>query len=396
MVTYANQEHLRASLACAAARWHVATYEPVNYEVEIVPGLLEVENLRLVDFQRTGRRLVIVDENVEELYGNRIRKYLDANTSTHHLMSLPGGETNKNEAALSRVLSSFNSFGLRRRSEPVIAIGGGVLLDIVAFAASIYRRATPYVKVPTTLMGLVDAGIGVKTGINLEHHKNRVGTYEAPHSVLLDPSFLQTLPPRHISNGLAEILKIALIKDPALFSLLDEVGPEIARCETNWSSPTNIKLQILERAITGMLEELEPNLREHVLERKVDYGHTFSPVIEMSALPELLHGESVAIDMILTTVLAHKRGYLSEQDLHRIVSLTRQLGLPITNPVISAELLDQGLDDATAHRDGLQRAPLPLGIGACTFANDITKDELDGSLAVVRELDSISAEGARV
>src|SRR5574337_2166952 len=124
------------------------------------------------------------------------------------------------------ILHELDAFPIHRRDEPIIAIGGGVLTDVVGFVASSYRRGVPHIKVPTTLMGYVDASVGVKSGINFNHHKNRLGSFEAPLQVLLDRAFLATLPHRHILNGVCEIIKLALINDVALFVQLEQHGAD--------------------------------------------------------------------------------------------------------------------------------------------------------------------------
>jgi 3-dehydroquinate synthase len=125
-----------------------------------------------------------------------------------------------------------------------------------------------------------------------------------------------------------------------------------------------------------MLEELQPNLWETGLERLVDYGHSFSPAIEMAGLPDLLHGEAVCIDMALTTHIAHRRGLVSDIELSRVMNVMRLLELPVHHTSCTPELLVRALVDTTRHRDGLQRLPLPVGIGGATFVNDVSADEL--------------------
>jgi 3-dehydroquinate synthase len=232
--------------------------------------------------------------------------------------------------------------------------------------------------VPTTLIGLVDAGVGAKTGVNFGGHKNRLGSYEPPVAALLDRAFLSTVDGRHIRNGLAEILKIALIKDAALFDLLEQYGAELVTERLQGETPQTEAAArgVLRAAVQGMLEELQPNLWEHSLERLVDYGHTFSPTIEMRALPALLHGEAVNVDMALTTVISWHRGLVSEQDRDRILDVMRALRLPTWHPECAPEVLHHALVETTRHRDGQQRLPLPAGIGAATFVNDVTLDEL--------------------
>lgn len=232
-------------------------------------------------------------------------------------------------------------------------------------------------------MGLIDAGIGVKTAINFNTHKNRLGTYYAAIETYLDKTFLQTLDERNICNGLAEILKIAIIKDAELFSLLEN---HAERLIGNKLQDDGVPGLVISKAVTGMLEELEPNLWESNLERLVDFGHTFSPAIEIDALPELLHGEAVAIDMIICSVVSAKRGLLSQDECQRIIELTRKLHLPLFHKVCKLPLLMKGLQDTTSHRGGLQRIPTPVSLGEAIFLNDVTQKELENALKVIKNL----------
>ncbi|MEU5426471.1 sedoheptulose 7-phosphate cyclase [Streptomyces olivoreticuli] len=364
-------------------QWTVKASEPVGYEVRIADGLFEPDSTVLLEDARPGtgpvRRVVVTDTVVNDLYGKTIRDYFDHHGVEYEICVLPDGETAKTWDNVLTVVETLDRFGIDRRREPVIGIGGGVLLDIVGFVASTYRRGTPYIRVPTTLIGLVDAGVGVKTGFNFNGHKNRLGTYFAAERNLLDRTFLKTLGERHISNGLAEILKIALIKDYRLFTLLESYGADLVgtRMQGPYDGPhPDPALEAMERAIHGMLEELQPNLREKNLERVVDYGHTFSPTVEMQALPELLHGEAVAVDMALTTVLAERRGLVDASQRERIFRVMVDLNLPTWHELCVPDVLQPALADTVRHRNGQQRLPLPMGIGSAVFVNDVTPSEL--------------------
>lgn len=365
------------------SQWTVRATQEVGYEVRMVDGVLNPENRTLIESGSTGRmdpprRFIAIDATVYRLYGPALHRYLAHYGCHYELCVLPVSEETKTMDRVFTVVRGLDSFGLSRRDEPVIGIGGGVLLDIVGLACSLYRRGTPYVRVPTSLIGLVDAGVGIKTGVNHQHHKNRLGAYFCATVALLDRSFLATLDERHISNGLAEILKIGLVKDRRLFQLLDQYAELLLteRCEGRTPIGDTVARSVFSRAIGGMLEELQPNLWEQTLERVVDYGHSFSPTLEMRALPALLHGEAVAIDMALTTVLAEHRGLVSRRHRERILSVMRRLRLPIWHPLCEPGLLAEALRDTTRHRNGLQRVPLPLGIGAARFVNDLTVAEL--------------------
>ncbi|WP_395803593.1 sedoheptulose 7-phosphate cyclase [Archangium minus] len=377
--------------------WIVNAALPVHYQVRVVDGLLDPNNRTLLEAgatQRSGtiRRLVVIDALVDRLYGVQLRHYFQHHGVKYQILALPISETDKTMESVFSVVKAINEFGIARRHEPIIAIGGGVLMDIVGLAASLYRRSTPYVRVPTTLIGLVDAGVGAKTGVNHSSHKNRLGTYFPAKDTLLDRSFLRTLDTRHIVNGLAEILKIALIKDRTLFELLERYGTTLIEERFQGRTPESDQAakQVIDRAITGMLEELELNLWEHKLERVVDYGHTFSPTVEMLALPELLHGEAVNIDMALTTVISAQRGLINLEERDRIFSLMRKLDLPVYHRLCEPTVLEEALADTVRHRDGLQRLPLAIGIGAACFVNDVQPSELREAISTLRELDSDS------
>ncbi|WP_461000064.1 sedoheptulose 7-phosphate cyclase [Streptomonospora sediminis] len=354
---------------------------------------------RAVRMPRCGggdRRLVVVDEVVDVIYGEKMQGFFSAHGIEATIVPLRAGETAKQWDAVSLVVDAMNEFGIDRRREPVLAVGGGVLTDVVGFAASMYRRGTPYIRIPTTLVGLVDAGIGVKTGVNYAHGKNRLGTYAPAIATFLDPSFLRTLDLRQISNGLAEVLKMALIRSEELFTLLELWGAAVRadRFQGTTDELGSVAGTIVAESIHLMLEELQPNLWEATLERCVDYGHTFSPTIEMHALPELLHGEAVAIDMAITTALATLRGDVSKDDADRIYSVMRNLDLPMWNDVLTEpSLLENALRDTVHHRDGKQRLPLPLGIGRHRFVNDVTATELRDA---IRLLQSNVSEPAQV
>jgi 3-dehydroquinate synthase len=323
------------------------------------------------------RRFVIVDERVEQLHGGRILRYLDLHLDDHEVLVLRAEEQAKTMDAVFQITERLDSFGVDRRREPIVGIGGGVLLDVVGLAASLYRRGTPYVRVPTTLMALIDAGIGVKTGVNFHDHKNRLGTYFAPKATFLDRAFLRTLDDRHIRNGLAEIVKMAIVSDAELFGLLEEAGRSLVE---NKLQGSGTPVTVLRRAIHSMLVELEPNLWEKELNRRVDFGHSFSPTLEMRALPELLHGEAVAVDMAISTVLARRRRLIEESERDRVLRLMLALGLPIFHPLCTTQFLQEALRDTVRHRDGLQRLPLPVSIGNVEFFNDVAVEELDATV----------------
>lgn len=389
------QSRYREGLHRVGRSWSVDAVKQVSYHIVVGQDILDPANRTLVagvaeaSIAPGERRLAFIDERVHTLYGRRFVDYFAHHDVALTLVPLPMDETRKHWDSVGSVLDAVERYRLNRRREPIIAIGGGVLTDVVGFAASLFRRGTPYVRIPTTLVGLVDAGVGVKTGVNYHGGKNRIGTYAAATATFLDRRFLATLDRRHLANGLAEVLKLALVKSRPLFDILDRYGSALLDDRLQGSTPELdvAAAAVVDQAVQCMLEELAPNLWESTLERCADYGHTFSPTLEMHALPELLHGEAVNVDMALTTAIAHRRGDLSDEDAHRVRAVMADLGLPLWADVLDQpETLVRALADTVRHRDGQQRLPLPVGIGRHRFVNDVTPDEIAAAVRSMRHL----------
>jgi len=373
----------KGSMTNGMNKWRVSHQRTIEYEVATCQNIFAPENEALISIgkQQNTRRFVVVDANVEKYFSAQIQDYFEYHKVDARILVFPSGEKNKSVDNYLWVLRELDKFPIKRRDEPIIAIGGGVLTDIAGFVASSYRRGIPHIKVPTTLMGYVDASVGIKTGVNFNNHKNRLGSFEPPKKVFLDRNFLKTLPKRHILNGLCEILKLAVIKDVGLFELLESQGTSCI--ETRFQN--DIGAAILDRSVGGMLEELQPNLFEDELARKVDFGHTFSYGLETHPDTELLHGEAVLIDILISSILASDRGLLSKQELNRILDLVSKFGIILEDKFVTPELLWTTLEERTYHRNGLQRVPLPESLGRCTFVNDVKFEELQAVCRIYTE-----------
>lgn len=352
-----------------------------RYEVRFVEPLLDVRaDDLLIGGAVPGRRFAVVDDGVPASWMADFASYFAARNVEVGTLVLRGGEEFKTMDAVLMVIQEFEHFGLDRRNEPVIIVGGGAVLDTVGLAAALYRRGVPYIRVPSTLLAYVDVSIGIKTGVNFGGVKNLVGAFAPPTLVLLDRTLLRSLPPREIASGLGEIIKIALGCDGELFGALEEFAENLVGshfCDDEGQS-------ILSWAIDVMIRELEPNIYEDDLARAVDLGHTFSQPFElMGGRDRLRHGEAVAIDVNLSAVIAHRRGMLAADQLERLQILTRRLGLPLLPPAIAPELLWMSLVERTRHRGGRQRLPVPFRIGACTFLDDVTADEVRAAVDVL-------------
>lgn len=367
-------------------KWTVQTKVPVSFFVQFSENLFDPKNGDILEIGGKGvgaRRFLVVDENVQKIYGEKIEKYFKKNKITFALCKIYAHETKKDVDTAFAILKAMEDFKLQRTEEPVIVIGGGVLLDIAGLAATLYRRGVPYIRVPTTLLSLVDASVGVKTGVNHFGRRNRIGSYYAPVGAYLDRTFLTTLSEKELSNASGEILKMAVIKDKKLFELLEKHGSRLIKEKFQKSLEG---LEIMHRAIHGMVEELAPNLYETEMKRLVNFGHTWSPLIEMVALPELSHGEAVALDVLFSCVLSNQRGLLSDKDMARVFKVAKDLGLPTFNPLLTdMALMEEALADTVRHR-GSQKLPIPLSIGRAEFYNDITAEEVKKASNAVKKM----------
>ena len=366
------------------ARWQLTASKTLEYQISYAPNLFDLENQSLLEPNASSRRLVFVDSNVYKNFSEIINTYFEINSPDSTVISVEANETLKTLDHSLILIKHMEDFGLLRRSEPVIAIGGGSLLDSVGFACSIYRRGVPYIRVPTTLLGIVDVSVAIKTGINHLGRRNRLGTYYPPAAVFLYRKFIETQSDREICNGLGEILKLAIIEDLSLFTLLEGNATLLRNEKFQYGA---IPVKVINRAITVMINNLQNNLWEDNLMRAVDFGHSFSPLIEQNSLPELLHGEAVALDCLFSSCISFNRGLLDEVELTRIFRVTRNLGLPTTHrSFLDSQQLMTSLMDTVKHRNGSQNLPVPVGIGSHQFLNDIEEDEVMRAARTLEDL----------
>lgn len=355
--------------------WSVKTELPVSFTVQYSSDIFNPNNHDLINCSETNsnRRIIVIDKNVNNLYSEQLISYFQKLKVEGKVLVIDSDEENKTWDNANKILKFFEDEGLLRR-EPVIAIGGGVLLDIVGYCASIYRRGVPYIKVPTTLLAIVDASVGAKVAVNHFERRNRIGAYYPAVATLIDKKFISTQSEREIVNGVAEILKLSIIKDAELFELLETNYDTLIKEKFQYGA---VPVRVINLAITGMIEELAPNLWEKKLDRCVDFGHSFSPIIEMQNIPNLLHGEAVVLDCLFSSCIAYLRTYINVKELDRIFETAKNLKLPTFHEDFTkTELLLKSLTDTMKHRNGNQYLPLPLGIGNYKIVNDVSHDEI--------------------
>jgi len=381
---------IQATFTATDRAFQIEGYEKIDFSLLYVDGAFKLENPEIADsYRQFGRCLMVVDETVYDLYGAQMHHYFKHHEIDLTVFQVNIKEPDKTLKTFESIIDAFVDFGLVRK-EPVLVVGGGLTTDVAGFACSSYRRRTNYIRVPTTLIGLIDASVAIKVAVNHGKLKNRLGAYHASKKVILDFSFLKTLPIDQVRNGMAELIKIAVVGNTEIFELLENYGEALLQTHFGYVNGTpelqEVAHRLTYKGIESMLALEVPNLHELDLDRVIAYGHTWSPTLELTPEIPMFHGHSVAIDMAFSATIAQLRGYISIAERDRILGLMSRLGLAIDSPYLTSELLWKATKSISRTRDGLQRAAAPRPIGECFFMNDLTRGELDKALLVHREI----------
>jgi 3-dehydroquinate synthase len=324
-----------------------------GYAVQICPGGLEVIGERLAEGGLRGPAALVSDENVAVLYGERVEAGLQRSGFRPVLVTFPAGEATKHLQTIASFWQSFLKHGLERGST-VIALGGGVTTDLAGFAAATYLRGVPWVALPTSLLGMVDASLGGKTGFDLPQGKNLVGVFNPPRLVLADPYTLRTLPAGEFRAGMAEVLKAGVIADPALFYLCAQ-GLERAQARLD---------EIIRRAMAVKVRLIQEDPYERAARAVLNLGHTIGHAVELVSRYRLSHGEAVAVGMVLEARLAEGLGIARQGLADEISAALRKFSLPVSLPpgLDKKAILERMQVDKKKHMGELRFA-LPVKIG---------------------------------
>ena len=293
-------------------------------------------------------RFVIADRRVDKI----ARPWVVDNRA----LFLTGGERAKTLGNALKVVKTLLRMGHERR-QPVVAIGGGSVCDLAGFAAAVYKRGVPLHLVPTTLLAQVDAAIGGKNGVDLPEGKNLLGTIRQPDTVLVDPMLLTALPEREFSSGLAEVVKCGMIRDAALFELVERRGSEILAREPGVLS------EMLVRAITVKVDLVRADEQENGDRALLNYGHTIGHAIEAACSWRIRHGEAVSLGMEAAGYLSWKLGLSSKEALARQTAALRSCGLPTSLPGLKVPAVMEALRHDKKRAGGRARFVLVEDIG---------------------------------
>ena len=344
-----------------------------SYDIVIGAGLLDDSGI-LARYVTARDALVVTNVTVGPLYAERLVAVLAGKRV--RTLALPDGEQYKTLDVLGRVFDALVEARLNRDA-CVVALGGGVVGDMAGFAAACYQRGVDFVQVPTTLLAQVDSAVGGKTGINHAAGKNLIGAFHQPRAVISDLATLGSLPPRELRAGLAEVIKYGLVDDVEF----------LAWIERHIEALLALDMQALGYAVRRSCEIkariVAADEHEHGQRALLNLGHTFGHAIETATgYGEWLHGEAVAVGMLLAADLSRRLGFLEATDLERIRVLLRRAGLPDTAPRIGAarafELM--GMDKKVLQ--GRIRLVLLSRLGAGTISGDYPADALQETLRV--------------
>jgi 3-dehydroquinate synthase len=352
-----------------------------GYEILVGPQLIQGAGSEISPLLRRRQVVIVSDETVAGHYLAPLRDSLSEAGISHHAVLLPPGEATKDLSHYGRLVEDILAIGIERGTM-LVALGGGVVGDITGFAAATLLRGIDFVQIPTTLLAQVDSSVGGKTGINTRIGKNLIGAFYQPRLVLADTSTLSTLPRRQLLAGYAEIVKYGLIRDADFFSWLEVQGPTVCAL-----APGALRRAVL-TSCAMKAEIVAGDEREEGERALLNFGHTFGHALETETgfSSRLLHGEAVALGMVLAFDFAVRLGLASSQDAGRVRHHLAASGLATDLPAIG--LAGIPADHLIAHmskdkkvRDGRITLILPRRIGEAFVMKDAPLDRLRAFLA---------------
>jgi len=334
------------------------------YEVTIEAGLLARAGAMLRALSASKRCAIVTDDVVAKLHLSRVVESLKAAEFDAVTAIIPTGEKNKTLATVSSVYDTLLNAKIER-STPVIALGGGVVGDLTGFVAATVLRGVPFVQMPTTLLAMVDASVGGKTGVDHAVGKNLIGAFQQPIAVLIDPTVLTTLPPRELRSGLAECIKHDIIRDADHFASLEKSINRALALDVNYLADL-VAHNVAIKAKVVAADPFEKGERAHL-----NFGHTFGHAIESVSNFSYSHGESIALGMVAASRAATKLGMLDDAAVNRIITLIRAAQLPTNGLKLDVDQIVETMIFDKKVKSGKVRFVLPDRIGHVVMRDDV-------------------------
>lgn len=339
-----------------------------SYPIYIGNHLLDSAEL-LRQHIKGSSALIVTNTTVAPLYLDKVRQHLDG--IKYSVVELPDGEEYKNLDTLNTIYTALLEQRFDRNTT-LIALGGGVIGDITGYAAASYQRGVNFIQIPTTLLAQVDSSVGGKTAVNHPLGKNMIGAFHQPQCVIADTDTLQTLPPRELSAGIAEVIKYGILGDAPFFDWLEENVDRLRQLDTTALS------YAIEQSCRDKAEIVAADERESGQRALLNLGHTFGHAIETEmGYGEWLHGEAVGAGMVMAAKLSQLCGWIEPQDLQRIDALITNAGLPTSPPPqMTGEQFLSNMSRDKKVLDGVLRLVLIKAIGQAVVTSDYPYDKL--------------------
>jgi 3-dehydroquinate synthase len=344
------------------------------YVVRIAPGLIDRIGPAVRTVSKSARVGLVTDDTVGPIYADRVKTSLATAGIEAIPVTLPAGEKFKTLDHLAKIYDGMLASRVERAT-PLIALGGGVVGDMTGFAAATLLRGVPFIQVPTTLLSMVDASVGGKTGIDHAAGKNLIGAFHQPLTVLIDPLVLKTLSPRELRSGMAECIKHDIIRDPIGFTELEKDLEAILMLDPQRTAQFvahNVRI----KATVVMNDPYENGERAHL-----NFGHTFGHAIETISNYEYAHGEAIALGMVAACRTAVAMKMLTKVATDRIVKLLSATGLPTGKMKLDVNAIYDAMFSDKKVKAGKLRLVLPDRIGHVVIRDDVPADVVREAIA---------------
>ena len=349
-----------------------------SYEIHIGSGILMQTGRQLKENGFTGSLVIITNPIVKRLYGNALKQNLAREGFRVIILQVPDGEEQKSLKVAGRLYNELTNF-YAERTTPILALGGGVVGDLAGFVAATYLRGVPFIQIPTTLLAQVDSSIGGKVAIDHGQLKNKIGAFYQPKLVITDINTLRTLDTKILIDGLAEVIKYAVIRDKELFTYIEENLDKIKALDDKALE------EIVFRSAKIKAEIVEKDEKDLGLRAILNYGHTVGHAIESASDFKVEHGEAVTIGMLAAAKISNKMGILDKTELLKLNSLIERVGLPTRMPNLKVEKIIQAIKHDKKILRGKIRFILPKSIGSVFITDEVSPSLVEQILVDLNE-----------
>jgi len=346
-----------------------------SYDINIGTGILKQTGTLLKEAGFTGKTVIITNPSLKKLYADNLAEKLSGEGFKVAILEVPEGEEYKSLETAGRLYQQLTDF-FAERLTPIIALGGGVIGDLAGFVAATYLRGVPLIQVPTTLLSQVDSSIGGKVAVNHGQMKNKIGAFYQPRMVISDIATLQSLTAEDFADGLAEAIKHGFIRDKEYFAYIED----------NLDRIKYLDVEALEKVVTGSARikgtVVAEDERDFGLRNILNYGHTIGHAIESVSEFDLVHGQAVAIGMLVAARISNRMGFLETHEVDRMKAVIEKAGLPTKMPELEIKALLDSMKHDKKITSGRIKFVLLKSIGEV-----FVTDEVDLSLVeqVIRE-----------